>query len=327
MNLKGKIVEESRKVDEKLARVTPLNIKSYEITFPVPTNHPRYKEIKSYQLMQRQITRLDCIDAHIIADAAVAQQSFVKNIFSSNKTTILNSDEACVKNKNYLDSILHHFKDDHVIMGIGGGLMCNVTSYIVEQLQADLILVPTTVLSMADSSGGKVRLNQEINGRFYKHYVKSFYEPNNMILDDRFLKSLPEKQVSIGMVEIIKHGLFQSENLLTYLISESKKVLNKELYYLKKAILWAADLKRVCLEIDPEEQDYGSRGILRAGHDISDRLEEDNSLKIPHGLAVAYGIVTFFETKQEKNKLNLAKKVFEAYNIPYEKEDFMKFFK
>lgn len=327
MTLTDKIIAESRKIDETFARLGRAAINEHQITFPVPANHTRSKVISNYRLVQKRLEEMNCEQAHLIVDDDVAEQYFVKSSSQHCKKTILVSDEAKVKNKSYIDSRLNEFKGANMVVGVGGGIICNVTSYIAEQLQIDLILVPTTVLSMADGNGGKVRLNQEIGGHFYKHFVKSFYEPNEIILDGRFLEILPQKEVSVGMVEIIKHGLFQSEALLNYLMTASGEVYNKKNYHLKKAVLWAADLKRVCLEIDPEEQEYGSKPILRAGHEISDRLEEESGLRIPHGLAVAYGIIKTLEDKQDDRLLFLAKEAFNKYNIHYKKENFVNFFK
>jgi len=174
---------------------------------------------------------------------------------------------------------------------------------------------------MSDSAGGKVRVNFVSNNRAYKHFYKSFYEPNAMFLDERFLESLPEKQKKIGFVEIIKHGLFQSPKLYDYLLNSGRDLF-ADIQKMKKAILWASDLKRVCIEMDVEENENGSRRILRGGHDFSDRIEEDLKLEIPHGIAVAIGIIKQLEMEHEKQLLDKAKKLFDLLDIPYTIEDY-----
>ncbi|MBI4836312.1 MAG: hypothetical protein HY817_03550 [Candidatus Abawacabacteria bacterium] len=142
---------------------------------------------------------------------------------------------------------------------------------------------------MSDSSlGGKVRANRVEVSKFEKHAYKSFYEPNEVIVDMRFLETLRHDQSSWGLAEIVKHAIYQSTSLLNYLLSDS---FNPKIpQSLLKAILWCADLKRVCLEVDPEESREGSYKILRAGHDVSDKIEEKSHFTVSHGEAVWKGM-------------------------------------
>lgn len=173
---------------------------------------------------------------------------------------------------------------------------------------------------MADGSGGKVRLNMIDKGRFFKHYYKSFYEPNQIILDSRFLDTLSEKQISTGLGEVIKHAIYQSQTLLDFLLSQDfDPYTNKK--SLLKAILWTATLKAVCLKIDVEKNVNGSRKILRGGHELSDRIEEDTHFEIPHGLAVAMGIYRELELVKS-NLLSLFVKFCDKFKIPKSVEQF-----
>lgn len=219
-----------------------------------------------------------------------------------------------------MDKILREYKLEekigYTLVAIGGGLIMNVGAYIAERISANLILFPTTVLAMADSSGGKVRVNFVASDRAYKHFYKSFYEPNIMFLDERFLLSLPRKQIQIGLVEIIKQGLFQSPKLYDFLFRTGENLFS-DVDKLKKAVLWAANLKKICMDVDVEENENGSRRILRGGHDFSDRLEEDLRLEIPHGIAVAIGIINQLEMEQKKEIFDKAIKLFDLLDIPY----------
>jgi 3-dehydroquinate synthetase len=97
---------------------------------------------------------------------------------------------------------------------------------------------------------------------------------------------------------------------------ENAEIILREDMWLLKAILWAADLKRVCLEIDVEENENGSRRILRGGHGFSDRLEESVHFSIPHGLAVAVGIMMELQEEKAVQKLSEAAAIFDTYGIP-----------
>jgi 3-dehydroquinate synthetase len=70
------------------------------------------------------------------------------------------------------------------------------------------------------------------------------------------------------------------------------------------------------MKTDVEENENGSRRILRGGHDFSDRLEEDLKLNIPHGIAVAIGIVNQLEMEQNNEFLDKAIKLFDLLDIP-----------
>ncbi|MBU0906917.1 MAG: hypothetical protein KKD18_00370 [Nanoarchaeota archaeon] len=291
MNLLKKILEESKKIDAQFEKTSEKELNSLEIILPVPKFHPRFFEIEKYKFAQLKLEDLESQDTFtltkdkvIIIDESVSKQKFVDSFVKKYKINpiILKSVEDKVKTKKFLDNLLKEHKlnnlEDSVIIVIGGGLLINIGAYLAERTSAKLILFPTTVLSMADSAGGKVRVNYINETRAYKHFYKSFYEPNAMFLDERFLDLLPEKQIQIGLVEIIKHGLFQSPKLYDFLFKEGKNLF-KDKQKLKKAILWATSLKKVCLEIDVEENENGSRRILRGGHDFSDRIEEDERLR------------------------------------------------
>lgn len=335
MDLFNKIIKESKKVDNLFKKLDENDMNSVRITFQAPSFHPRYKDIKEYSFSEFKIENLTNhalykkSNSHIFIIAnAVSKQEFMTSFFSKNniKPLVLESVEDKVKIKSFIEHFikendLEEKKEACLVIIIGGGLILNVGAYIAEKLSSNLILFPTTVLSLADGAGGKVRANTIAFNKSYKHYYKSFYEPDEIFLDDRFLDSLPEQQIQIGLVEIIKHGLFQSTKLQEYLITSGKELF-KNKQKLKKAIFWAANLKKVCLEIDVEENENGSRKILRAGHDFSDRLEEQMNLKIPHGYAVAIGIIKQLTFEENYELLDNAKKMFDLFGIPKSVEEF-----
>ena len=329
MKLYEEILKKSKPVDEKYENLKASEVHNIKINFHVPNFHPRFEKIKSYSFLTLKIEELlktkiyNLTKNHLFLVASVLyEQKFVKDFLKENKIKpiVLDSIESEVKTKQFIDNVIRKNKlkkDENIILVVmGGGLMCNVGAYIAERMSYNLVLFPSTVLSMADSSGGKVRVNVLLKHRAYKHFYKSFYEPNAMFLEDRFLDSLPVKQIQVGLVEIIKHGLFQSPKLYDFLFKEGKNLFQDK-QKLIKAILWAAELKGVCMDIDVEENENGSRRILRGGHDYSDRIEEDKRLSIPHGIAVAMGIVKQLEEEKDTKLLKKAKEIFDLFEIPY----------
>lgn len=215
-----------------------------------------------------------------------------------------------------------------LVVGIGGGIVCNVAAYVAESYASDLLLAPTTVLSIADSNGGKVRLNARVDGEPRKHAYKSYYEPNAIAVDPRYLQQLPTQEVRWGMAEVIKHALFQSEPLRRYLLKHEAPMndhrRDRDNAALLKAALWTADLKRACLAADPCESPEGSGRILRAGHDISDRIEEEFELRLPHGCAVAVGIMEELKSGPPQFR-SRAGELFELYGLPTAREQLYRY--
>jgi 3-dehydroquinate synthetase len=116
----------------------------------------------------------------------------------------------------------------------------------------------------------------------------------------------------MGLAEIIKHAVYQSSSLADYLLSDSFEPFNDK-QSLLRSILWTADLKRICLENDPEESKDGSYLILRAAHDISDRLEEESGFTLDHGEAVERAMLE--DLKDDPERLSLLKSIYGKLNI------------
>jgi 3-dehydroquinate synthetase len=289
-----RILSESRSVDEMFGRISTEELRCFSIVFDVPRHHPRNSILKRYRLRVGTLSKDSFSGSQLVLIETGLQNTFVKDLLpNSENVLIATGREDTLKEWGWLNGYIERegIKKRAIaeVVGVGGGLMLNVAAYLAEFLRASLIQIPTTVIGMADGSGGKVRLNLIRHDGFFKHHYKSFYEPNEVILDPRFLETLSEKQISVGLVEVAKHGVFQSAALMDFLLSPGFDPY-ADRSSLLKAVLWAASLKETCLRIDPEERSDGSHPILRAGHEVSDRIEEEKRFEVPHGLAVAVGI-------------------------------------
>ena len=99
------------------------------------------------------------------------------------------------------------------------------------------INIPTTLLSQVDSSiGGKTG----VNTKYGKNLVGSFYQPNLVISDVNFLKTLPKREIICGYGEILKHSLIANKNFYNFLNKNSKKILNLSSPFIEKVFLKAA---------------------------------------------------------------------------------------
>lgn len=179
-------------------------------------------------------------------------------------------------------------KRNLVIIGIGGGIIQDISGFIASTLYRGVrwIYCPTTLLAQADSCiGAKTSLNF---GR-YKNLIGTFYPPKKIILSIDFLSTLSGKDFYSGIGEIIKLFLIDGENSLTYfnnLPTKDEKDLRLNINELLERSLL---IKKRFIEED--EFDKGIRNILNFGHCIGHAIESATNYAIPHGQAVTIGMI------------------------------------
>lgn len=168
-----------------------------------------------------------------------------------------------------------------IIIALGGGVVGDLTGFIasIYMRGIDFVQIPTSLLSQIDSSvGGKVGINSDK----MKNSIGSFYQPIVVLIDPTTLATLPEKEFSNGMSEMIKYGLI-ADKALFYNILE--KDVKKDIeYYISKCI----EIKKNIVVAD--EYDNGLRQILNFGHTIGHAIEQDSAYKLLHGEAVSIGM-------------------------------------
>lgn len=304
MNTLDKILEKSKEIDWTNRDVS----ESLNITFPVPETHSRYRLIQKYDLILAQLS-----DDIFPENFLVLCDESIKGLSDSNIIFLKPAEDSLKTIAKAEEFIVSLKKEYEKIIVIGGGVMLNFGGYVAERLNVDLEYVPTSIIAMSDASiGGKVRLNDVKDGIYKKHAYKSFYEPSKIILDPRFLETLNDEQTRVGLAEIIKHAVYQSSGLAEYLLSNAFQPFSDR-QSLLRAIIWTADLKRICLEIDPEESKDGSYKILRAAHDISDRFEEESDLKLTHGEAVEKAMLEDLQNNLSRKETLL--KIYKKFGI------------
>jgi len=212
-----------------------------------------------------------------------------KYTFPTNKVLTLESNER-LKSFNNLKNIYSFFlknnlhKDNNVVC-IGGGTLSDLIGFACNSYLrgVNLILVPTTLLSMADASiGGK----NAINFQHIKNLIGSYYLPQKVIVDINFLRTLQEEHFFSGLAEIIKIAIVKSKSLFSILQQnvEQIKLLNFDV--LTEILEIAISLK--CETVNTDFKDENQRLFLNFGHTFAHSFELKEN--IPHGLAVAKGI-------------------------------------
>ena len=175
------------------------------------------------------------------------------------------------------------------LIALGGGVVGDMTGFAAACYQrgVDFIQVPTTLLSQVDSSvGGKTGVNHALG----KNMIGAFYQPNAVIIDTHTLSTLPDREFSAGMAEVIKYGLICDKPFYKWLSENIGSLMARDGDALAYAIHRScADKAKV---VEQDEKESGIRVILNLGHTFGHAIEVHKGYgQWLHGEAVAAGIV------------------------------------
>ncbi len=209
---------------------------------------------------------------------------------------------------------------DSVMIGLGGGVVGDITGFVASNLHRGVtfVQIPTTLLAQVDSSiGGKVAVNHPQG----KNLIGAFYQPHAVYIDPQTLKTLPDKELSNGMAEVIKYAAILDLRLFEYLMLESEKILQRDKTALTKIIRRCCELKRSVVEKDEREKNL--RRILNFGHTIGHALERASNYTLSHGEAVAIGMLAETKISIEKGLLEpdaflCMEYILQLYSLPTE---------
>ncbi|MEI8053400.1 MAG: 3-dehydroquinate synthase [Bacteroidota bacterium] len=190
-----------------------------------------------------------------------------------------------------VDHIINQLLDwqvnkDNFIIGIGGGVVTDIAGYVasVYKRGTKLGLVPTTILGMTDAAiGGK----NGVNVALVKNMVGTIYQPDFILFDFSFLKTLPEQEWISGFAEIIKHACIKDEAMLTLLEHHTLEEFQNDDNMISDLIEKNVDIKFSIVVAD--EKENADRRLLNFGHTIGHAVE--NLCELPHGNAISIGII------------------------------------
>lgn len=175
------------------------------------------------------------------------------------------------------------------LVALGGGVVGDMTGFAAACYQRgiDFIQIPTTLLSMVDSSvGGKTGVNHPLG----KNMIGAFYQPRCVLADIDVLQSLPARELSAGIAEIIKYGLISDYEFFVWLEHNVSALMELD----KNALAYAVE--RSCQTkanvVAQDEHEGGIRAILNFGHTFGHAIETAQGYgNWLHGEAVAAGMV------------------------------------
>jgi len=175
------------------------------------------------------------------------------------------------------------------VIALGGGVIGDMAGYAASSYQrgVDFIQVPTTLLSQVDSSvGGKTGINHPLG----KNMIGAFYQPRAVIIDTATLKTLPPRELSAGLAEVIKYGLICDEPFLGWLEANVDRLRALDPVVLTEAIHRSCAAKAKVVNAD--ERESGVRAILNLGHTFGHAIETHMGYGVwLHGEAVSAGTV------------------------------------
>ncbi|WP_082488954.1 bifunctional shikimate kinase/3-dehydroquinate synthase AroKB [Duganella sp. Leaf61] len=190
------------------------------------------------------------------------------------------------------------------LIALGGGVIGDLTGYAAASYMrgVDFIQVPTTLLSQVDSSvGGKTGINHPLG----KNMIGAFYQPRAVIADTSTLETLPDRELSAGLAEVIKHGAIIDAAFFDWIEANIGLLMARDKGALAYAIARSCEIKADVVRQD--EREGGLRAILNFGHTFGHAIEAGLGYgEWLHGEAVGCGMVMAADLSQRLGLVDAA---------------------
>lgn len=188
------------------------------------------------------------------------------------------------------DALLQYGCDRKTILfALGGGVIGDMTGFAAASYMRGVpfVQVPTTLLAQVDSSvGGKTGINHPLG----KNMIGAFYQPLKVVCDLATLKTLPARELSAGLAEVIKYGPIADLDFLTWIENNIDALMAREPAALAYAVQRSCEIKAWVVAQDEREE--GLRAILNFGHTFGHAIEAGLGYGLwLHGEAVGCGMV------------------------------------
>ena len=218
------------------------------------------------------------------------------------------------------DALLEaRFNRDCTVLALGGGVIGDMAGFASACFQRGVyfIQVPTTLLSQVDSSvGGKTGINHPLG----KNMIGAFQQPQVVLADMSQLSTLPDRELSAGLAEVIKYALLGDESFLVWLEEHMDALVARDEKLLAEAVYRSCAHKARIVANDEKEQ--GERALLNLGHTFGHAIESYMGYGVwLHGEAVATGMVMAADLSQRmgwisQEDLERTKKIISRAQLP-----------
>jgi 3-dehydroquinate synthase len=189
-----------------------------------------------------------------------------------------------------------------IIIALGGGVIGDLAGFVAATFMRGIpfIQVPTTLLAHDSAVGGKVAINHPLG----KNMIGAFHQPEAVVYDIAFLKTLPEKEIRSGFAEVIKHAMIKDAEFFQWLKQEILSLNDLKEDYLVAAIKKGISIKADIVSED--EKESGVRSFLNFGHTLGHAIEAELGYgNITHGDAVALGMLFAVKMSEKLLSVNL----------------------
>ncbi len=212
--------------------------------------------------------------------------------------TVILPDGESYKNLDTINSIYDKLLSQRhnrstTLIALGGGVVGGMTGYAAATYQrgVNFIQIPTTLLSQVDSSvGGKTGVNHPLG----KNMIGAFHQPQCVLIDTNVLNTLPERELSAGIAEVVKYGLIADIEFYGWIESSMQRLMQLDPEAITEAIARSCQNKADVVAKD--EREGGIRAILNLGHTFGHAIETAQGYGVwLHGEAVAAGMVAALE--------------------------------
>lgn len=220
----------------------------------------------------------------------------------------------------YGELLKARFTRDALLVAFGGGVVGDITGFVASTYMRGIayIQVPTTLLAQVDSSvGGKTGVNHPLG----KNMIGTFYQPSLVFIDIDTLKTLPRRELTAGIAEVVKYGVIADSGLFRVLEQHPDDILSAGdslVPVVKRSCEIKADV------VSKDERESGLRAILNFGHTVGHAVETATGYqRYLHGEAISIGM--YYAAKLaarlgmlENSEAMRVRKLIERYGLPVE---------
>jgi 3-dehydroquinate synthase len=177
---------------------------------------------------------------------------------------------------------------DCCVIAVGGGVTGDLAGFVAATYMrgVSFVQVPTSLLAMVDACvGGKTG----VDTAYGKNLIGAFHTPRLVVIDPHVLSTLPLRELRAGLAEAVKHGAILDEAYFDWIEAHADAILALDDAALEQLIARSVELKAGIVMDDVFE--HGRRAILNFGHTVGHALELRAAYALPHGFAVAEGMI------------------------------------
>jgi 3-dehydroquinate synthase len=251
-------------------------------------------------------------------------ESLEKNLSNVDYETLILPDGETYKSLDSFNQVISQLMEKKysrtcILVALGGGVIGDLTGFAAACYQRGVkfIQIPTTLLAQVDSSvGGKTAVNHPLG----KNMIGAFHQPCAVIADTETLSTLPDREFSAGLAEVIKYGIIRDKEFYDWLEANIELIMKRDDEALEYVI------ERSCINkaevVAEDERESGIRAILNLGHTFGHAIETAlNYKEWLHGEAVGCGMLMAADLSMrlgllEQDKVDKIRSLLEKTNLP-----------